>query len=144
MKPLNPVKRERPYVTLNMIMRIADAILMVFWTVLIFVCIGLFMERFLFLLVFGFHMVLSVSTFDFIENRSRPKEFRRGLWFYLYIIFISLVADLASLVEVIIHYKEHGYDAFAITTIVLWCETVFIDLVYVFWAVHAFFRVQVK
>lgn len=125
-------------------LRLIETANILLWAVLIFLKIAYETERYLYLAVFGFHIAVSLATFDFVQERLTAPELKRGLWFYLYLIFIGLIADVSSLAELIQHCVWFGFSKIEIGEMVLWCVTVVIDMAYISWALYAFASAKPK
>lgn len=117
-------------------LRIFETLNLLFWGSLIFSKIAIDPDRFLYLLVFGLHFAVSLSTFEFVHEQSKSK--RRGIWFYLILITFGVIADVASLVEHVVHFEHDGFTKIATAETVLWSYTVLIDLAYIAWAAAAY------
>jgi len=126
------------YSPIGFALRLVESVNVLLWAVLIFLKIAYETDRYVYLALFGFHVAVSLATFDFVQERLTAPELKRGLWFYLYLIFIGMIADVSSFAELIQHCVWFGFSKIEIAEMVMWSLTVLIDIAYISWALIAF------
>jgi hypothetical protein len=142
----DPVKKKRtavaPRDTVGLFLRVFDTLLYIFWAVLVFLKIYYESDRFLYVMVFAFHLSLSEGVGEFIDKLKKRERatMYRGAWFILTLKFFGVVADTASLVEHVKFYSHVGFYWLPIMETVLWSATVLIDFFYILRLETHFYR----
>lgn len=120
------------------LLRYAEILGLVAWTVLIILQLVFDSERFLFLLVYVLHFMAAGGAFQFTQETERAT----GAWFYIALIAAGLIADSASLTEHIIDCVHSGFDALRIAEIILWCWAIVMDIAYIVWCLVVYCTIR--